>query len=227
MYMLYQRSNDMFAGIGGSRCLGIEREGSDIDLLIISNYPKYKIRMKGSYNTLYREPQDFFNQLTSLDAGYIHIYQYLYPYQFMTDGYFTQWIINNRDELVSENRRAMFNTIYRYVEYVYNNFDIFFKIARKRVVYALCYGETLYQYLNNVSLTDCMRASGKWQETLRSVFKRDVSYDDTFGLLNNIRSEIATFDDSVKEIADKPITQELQMIINNTIFDDYADSIVD
>ena len=89
MYMLYQRSNDMFAGIGGSRCLGIEREGSDIDLLIISNYPKYKIRMKGSYNTLYREPQDFFNQITSLDAGYIHIYQYLYPYQFMTDGFHT------------------------------------------------------------------------------------------------------------------------------------------
>ena len=85
----------------------------------------------------------------------------------------------------------------------------------------------LYQYLNDVSLTDCMRASGKWQEILRSVFKRDVSYDDTFGLLNNIRSEIATFDNSVKEISDKPITQELQMIINNTIFDDYADSIVD
>lgn len=65
------------------------------------------------------------------------------------------------------------------------------------------------------------------QETLRSAFKRNVSYDDTFELLNNIRSEIAPFDNSVKEIADKSITQELQMIINNTIFDDYADSIVD
>lgn len=227
MYMLYQRSNDMLAGIGGSRCLGIEREGSDIDLLIVSNYPKYQMRIKGGYNTLYREPQDLFNQVTSLDAGYIHIYQYLYPYQFITNGYFTQWIIDNRDELVLENRRAMFNTIYRYVKYVYNNFDIYFKIARKRVVYALCYGEILHQYLNGAALTDCMRASGKWRETLCSVFKRDAPHDDTFELLNNIRSEIALFDNSVKEITDKPITQELQTIINNTIFDDYADSIVD
>lgn len=227
MYMLYQHSNDILAGIGGSRCLGIEREVSDIDLLIVSNYPKYQMRIKGGYNTLYREPQDLFNQVTSLDAGYIHIYQYLYPHQFMTDGYFTQWIIDNRDKLVLENRRAMFNTIYRYVEYVYNNFDIFFKIARKRVVYALCYGEILHQYLNGATLTDCMRASGKWRETLCGVFKRDAPYDDTFELLNNIRSQIALFDNSVKEITDKPITQELQTIINNTIFDDYADSIVD
>nr|DAT89093.1 MAG TPA: hypothetical protein [Caudoviricetes sp.] len=36
------------------------------------------------------------------------------------------------------------------------------------------------------------------KETLRSAFKRDVSYDDTFGLLNNIISEIAQFDNSVK-----------------------------
>ena len=211
MYMLYQRSNDMFAVIGGSRCLGTEQDRSDTDL----------------YNTIYRESQNFFNQLTSLDDGYIHMYQFLYPYKFMTDGYFTRWIIANRDGFVLENRRAMFNTIYRYVEYVYNNFEIFFKIAKKRVVYALCYGEILHQYLNGAILTDCMRASGEWRETLCSVFKRDVSYDDTFGLLNNIKSEIVLFDNSVKEIANKPITKELQTIINNTIFDDYADSIVD
>ncbi len=227
MYMLYQRSNDMFAVIGGSRCLGTEQDRSDTDLLIISNYPKYQMRTKGQYNTIYRESQNFFNQLTSLDDGYIHMYQFLYPYKFMTDGYFTRWIIANRDGFVLENRRAMFNTIYRYVEYVYNNFEIFFKIAKKRVVYALCYGEILHQYLNGAILTDCMRASGEWRETLCSVFKRDVSYDDTFGLLNNIKSEIVLFDNSVKEIANKPITKELQTIINNTIFDDYADSIVD
>ena len=223
--MHFLHPNQEFAVIGGSRALRVEHDRSDIDLLIIASNFNRDIRCKAWYNTLYESPDEFYNTITSIDKGYIHAIQWLYPYKFVTDNEFTDWIKQNRDALAEENKFAMYNTVVRYVNTVKEKFSIYYKIARKRVLYALCYGEMYRKYASGIAMVDCIMATGEWREWLKNVRTGDISQDETYDRLCEICVVLDDILASTADSTEKPATVELKEIIDNIKFDNYADSL--
>lgn len=221
--MHFLHSNQEFAVIGGSRALWVEHERSDIDLLIIANNFNKDVRCKAGYNTLYESPDEFYNTITSKDNGYIHAMQWLYPQEFVTDNEFTDWIKQNRDALTEENKYAIYSTVAKYINTVKEKFCVYYKIARKRVLYALCYGEMCIKYASGIAMIDCIKATGEWREWLENIRTGDISQDEIYDRLCEI---CAALDDILANTADateKPVTVEFKEIIDNVKFDNYAD----
>lgn len=222
-YMHFLHSNQEFAVIGGSRALWVEHERSDIDLLIIANNFNKDVRCKAGYNTLYESPDEFYNTITSKDNGYIHAMQWLYPQEFITDNEFTDWIKQNRDALTEENKYAIYSTVAKYINTVKEKFCVYYKIARKRVLYALCYGEMCIKYASGIAMINCIKATGEWREWLENIRTGDISQDEIYDRLCEI---CAALDDILANTADateKPVTVEFKEIIDNVKFDNYAD----
>lgn len=221
--MHFLHPNQEFAVIGGSRALGIEHEQSDIDLLIVANIFDEDVRCRAGYNTLYKSPNEFYSIITSTDNGYIHAIQLLYPSEFVTDNEFTDWIKQNRDALVAENKCAIYSAVARYANTVKEKFHIYYKIARKRVLYALCYGEMCRKYASGIAMVDCVRATGEWREWLGNVRAGDISQDEIYDRLCEICAALDEILTNTADAAEKPVTAEFKEIIDNIKFDNYAD----
>lgn len=221
--MHFLHSNQEFAVIGGSRALWVEHERSDIDLLIIANNFNKDIRCKSGYNTLYESPDEFYNTITSKDNGYIHAMQWLYPQEFVTDNEFTDWIKQNRDALTEENKYAIYSTVARYINTVKEKFCIYYKIARKRVLYALCYGEMCIKYASGIAMIDCIKATGEWREWLENIRIGDISQDEIYDRLCEICIALDNILTNTVDATEKPVTVEFKEIIDNVKFDNYAD----
>jgi hypothetical protein len=221
--MHFLRTNQEFAAIGGSRALGIEHERSDIDLLIIADDFNKDIRCKAWCNTLYKFPDEFYNAITSIANGYIYAMQWLYPQEFVTDNEFTDWIKQSRDALVEENKYAIYSAVVRYANTVKEKFHIYYKIARKRVLYALCYGEICRKYSSGIRMVDCVKATGEWREWIENVRTGNVSQDEVYDKLCEICVALDEILDNTVDAAEKPVTAEFKEIIDNIKFDNYAD----
>ena len=221
--MHFLHPNQEFAAIGGSRALGVEHERSDIDLLIVANIFNRDIRYKTGYNTLYESPNELYSIITSTDNGYIHAMQYFYPQEFVTDNEFTDWIKANRDALIEENKYAIYSAVVRYVNTAKERFRIYYKIARKRVLYALCYGEMCRKYASGIAMVDCVRATGEWREWLGNVRTGNISQDETYDKLCEICAALDEILANTADSVEKPVTAEFKEIIDSTKFDNYAD----
>lgn len=221
--MHFLHPNQEFAVIGGSRALGIEHEQSDIDLLIVANIFDEDVRCRAGYNTLYKSPNEFYSIITSTDNGYIHAIQLLYPSEFVIDNEFTDWVKQNRDALVEENKCAIYNAVARYVNTAKERFRIYYKIARKRVLYALCYGEMCRKYADGIAMADCVKATGEWRQWLENVRAGDISQDEIYDRLCEICAALDEILTNTADAAEKPVTAEFKEIIDNIKFDNYAD----
>lgn len=221
--MHFLHSNQEFAVIGGSRALWVEHERSDIDLLIIANNFNRDVRCKAGYNTLYESPDEFYNTITSIDNGYIHAMQWLYPQEFVTDNEFTDWIKQNRDALTEENKYAIYSTVARYINTVKEKFRVYYKIARKRVLYALCYGEMCIKYASGIAMINCIKATGEWREWLENIRTGDISQDEIYDRLCEICAVLDDILANTIDTTEKPVTVEFKEIIDNIKFDNYAD----
>lgn len=221
--MHFLHPNQEFAVIGGSRALGIEHERSDIDLLIIAYNFNKNIRCKAGYNTLYKSSDEFYSTITSIANGYIHAMQWLYPSEFVTDNEFTDWIKQNRDALTEENKYAIYSAVVRYANTAKDKFRIYYKIARKRVLYALCYGEMCRKYADGIAMADCVKATGEWREWLGNVRTSNVSQDETYDKLCEICAALDEILANTADSVEKPVTAEFKEIIDSTKFDNYAD----
>lgn len=221
--MRFLHLNQEFAAIGGSRALGVEHERSDIDLLIIACNFNKNIRCKAGYNTLYESPDEFYGTITSIANGYIHAMQWLYPSEFVTDNEFTDWIKQNRDALVEENKYAIYSAVARYANTAKDKFRIYYKIARKRVLYALCYGEMCRKYADDIAMADCVKATGEWRQWLENVRTGNISKDEVYNKLCVICAALDEILTNTADAAEKPVTAEFKEIIDNIKFDNYAD----
>ena len=221
--MHFLHPNQEFAAIGGSRALGVEHERSDIDLLIIASNFNRDIRCKAGYNTLYESTDEFYNTITSIDNGYIHAMQWLYPQEFVTDNEFTDWIKQNRDALTEENKFTTYSRVARYANTVKEKFRVYYKIARKRVLYALCYGEMCRKYASGIKMVDCIKATGEWRKWLGNVRTGDISQDEAYDRLCEIYVALDDILTNTADATEKPVTAEFKEIIDNIKFDNYAD----
>lgn len=222
MYMPLRCKTTTFAAIGGSRSLGMETVRSDTDLIIVASTPDYSLRMKGCYNTLYKSPNDFYEMLTLPARNYIHIFQFLYPENFVTDNAFTDWIVSNRDALMDENKVVFYSDALHFLEDAQQHLTGYFKVAGKRVSHAIAYGKIAEAYSSGRSMSDCFKATGAWRETLLKIRMKELPYEVVQGLVAQALSTVTQLCERTVEPTQKPNTTQLKEMLDTTYFEDYA-----
>ena len=198
-----------FAVIGGSRSLGTNHATSDIDLLIVSGSQR-KIENKDGYNIIYWSADQFISALSNADNGYSHIYQFLYPEDFLSTGELTDWVKSNRDSIIAENRDVLYHTISSYFFDVESKLAIYYKIAIKRVVYTMCYGKMLCSYAEGMNLSDCFCAKDEWRSTLLKALDNRLTYDEVASIVSELHEKIQSISSFFEPIASKSVTNELK-----------------
>lgn len=216
------RTKTSFAVVGGSRSLGINHTTSDTDLLIVSGDRRYIENVDG-YNIIYWSAKQFINALTNADNGYLHIYQYLYPEEFVSTGEITDWIKLHRDEVILENRDVLYRTLRAYFLDIEGKLELYYKIAIKRVTYMLCYGQMLCSYAKGLSLSDCFRAQDAWRNTLLRVMNRQLSYTELTSLVSKMHEEIENNKLKFEPVSSKAVTDEMKNLFLDSEFMSYAE----
>lgn len=211
-----------FAVIGGSRSLGISRMTSDTDLLIIHGNARHIENVDG-YNVIYWPAEQFVRTLTSADSGYSHIYQFLYPETFLSTGEATSWIKLNRDRILAENRDVLYRTLRAHFLNIESKLDVYYRIAVKRVVYMLCYGQMLCSYANGSSLSSCFRARGEWRDTLLRVMSRQMSFEELVALTSKLHEEIERSKPKFEPVESKTTTARMQSLFLDSEFMSYEE----
>lgn len=198
-----------FAVIGGSRSLGTNHAMSDIDLLIVSGSQR-KIENKDGYNVIHWPPDQFISALSNAENGYSHIYQFLYPEEFLSTGELTDWVKSNRDSIIAENKDVLYHTISSYFFDVESKLTIYYKIAIKRVVYIMCYGKMLCSYADGVNLSDCFCAKDEWRNTLLKALSNRLTYDEVASIVSDLHEKIQSVSSFFEPTASKNVTDELK-----------------
>lgn len=209
-----------FAVIGGSRSLGTNRAISDIDLLIVSGSQR-KIENKDGYNIIYWPADQFISALLNTENGYSHIYQFLYPEKFLSNGELTDWVKQNRDSIIAENRDVLYHTISSYFFDVESKLAIYYKIAIKRVVYIMCYGKMLCSYADGMNLSDCFCAKDEWRNTLLKALDNRLTYDEVASIVSELHEKIQSASQFFEPTASKSVTNELKDKFSTSEFMDY------
>lgn len=198
-----------FAVIGGSRSLGTNHATSDIDLLIVSGSQR-KIENKDGYNIIYWPADQFISAFSNAENGYSHIYQFLYPEDFLSTGELTDWVKSNRDSIIAENRDVLYHTISSYFFAIESKLTIYYKIAIKRVVYIMCYGKMICSYADGINLSDCFCAKGEWRNTLLKALNNRLTYDEVASIVSELHEKIQSVSSFFEPTASKSVTNELK-----------------
>lgn len=216
------QTKSIFAVIGGSRSLGISRATSDTDLLIIHGNVR-RIDNVDGYNVIYWPAEQFVSTLTGVANGYSHIYQFLYPETFLSAGEVTSWIKLHRDELLMENRDVFYRTLRAHFLNIESKLDVYYRIAVKRVVYMLCYGQMLCSYANGLSLSNCFCARGEWRDTLLRVMNRQMPFEELVVLTSKLHEEIERSKFKFEPVESKSATVKMQSLFLNSEFMSYEE----
>lgn len=216
------QTKSIFAVVGGSRSLGISRATSDTDLLIIHGNVRRIDNIDG-YNVIYWPAEQFVSTLTGVDNGYSHIYQFLYPETFLSAGEVTSWIKLHRDELLTENRDVFYRTLRAHFLNIESKLDVYYRIAVKRVVYMLCYGQVLCSYANGLSLSSCFQARGEWRDTLLRVMSQKMSFEELVALTSKLHKDIERSELKFEPVESKPITTKMQNLFLDSEFMSYEE----
>lgn len=215
-------TKSIFAVVGGSRSLGISRATSDTDLLIIHGNVR-RIDNVDGYNVIYWPAEQFVSTLTGVANGYSHIYQFLYPETFLSAGEVTNWIKLHRDELLMENRDVFYRTLRAHFLNIESKLDVYYRIAVKRVVYMLCYGQVLCSYANGLSLSSCFRARGEWRDTLLRIMNRQMPFEELVVLTSKLHEEIERSKFKFEPVESKSATVKMQSLFLNSEFMSYEE----
>lgn len=216
------RTKTSFAVIGGSRSLGINHITSDTDLLIVCGDTRHIENVDG-YNVIYWPAKQLMSALTSADNGYSHIYQFLYPETFLSAGEATSWVKLHRDEVLAENRDVFYRTLRAHFLNIESKLDVYYKIAVKRVVYMLCYGQMLCSYASGLSLGNCFCARGEWRDTLLRVMNRQMPFEELVALTSKLHEEIESSKLKFEPTESKSITAEMQSLFLDSEFMSYEE----
>ena len=210
------------AVVGGSRSLGVSRATSDTDLLFVHGSVR-RIENVDGYNVIYWPADQFVSTLTGVDNGYSHIYQFLYPETFLSVGEATSWIQLHRDEILAENRDVFYRTLRAHFLNIESKLDVYYRIAVKRVVYMLCYGQMLCSYANGLSLSNCFCARGEWRDTLLRVMNRQMPFEELVALTSKLHEEIERSKFKFEPVESKTATARMQNLFLNSEFMSYEE----
>lgn len=198
-----------FVVIGGSRSLGTNHTMSDTDLLIVSGNQR-KIENKDGYNIICWPADQFISALTTAENGYSHIYQFLYPEEFLSTGELTDWVKLNRDNIIAENKDVLYHTVSSYFFNVESKLDIYYKVAIKRVAYIMCYGKMLCSYADGINLSDCFYAKDEWRNTLLKALNNRLTYDEVASIVSELHAKIESTASFFEPVVSKSTTDELK-----------------
>lgn len=199
--------------IGGSRSYNLQTPSSDVDLLIMANNDwTVKVENKDGYNILYLTPDNFYARVLG-DIEYPPIWQFLYPQVFTSDNEIVDYVVHNRDSIVSANLPYLYRSFSNCFHEYTSRMEDFYLVARKRICYGLLYASVLYNHANGLEFAKCIRPDGVWHDTLLRIRTKDASLKECIELKDEYKRKI----ESVEKFYDKPTDVKALQNLNDVI----------
>lgn len=212
--------------IGGSRAHNLQIEGSDIDLLVMVNEgQKIKMENKDGYNILYNTPSKFLNRLEGIEE-YCHIWQFLYPQNFIENNFLVEYIKENREKITRANLPHIYKSFTNYFYNCISNMESFYKVRKKSISYSFLYASALYKYANGESFDKCLRPGGQQHDFLLGIRTGEISFEECKVLKENYTQKIKSVENFYKYFDCRDTFEEFKKIIESQDYMSYEDIVL-
>ena len=230
--MGYSMKTD-FILIGGSVSHNLQLHTSDIDVLCLTDDERFKNNnnsitsssmVDGKLNIL-RTTKDAFLQNFDGRFMYSHCWQWLYPSEFKSNNQFVQWIIENRDLIVSSCKSILYDAYFDRINRFHNNLPGRYQVASKSICYAIMYMNILIEYEGGREFKECIYQTGSVRDHLLDIRCRRLPVEDVLQEYESKMRQVEKLYDFYHQTTEKSIIDELSRLVNSLVFIDYDDFI--
>lgn len=221
--------NSFYCAIAGSRTYNLQTEKSDIDLLFLNSnlitkdYPIVKLSIQDRYNLIECHPTQFLSNLFTTE--YWAVWQWLYPYEFKLDNTITEYIKQTRDNIVQNNLKLLYNSLYNQkIKIIIERPETFYKVKVKFFAYAILFANQLYEYAEGNNFISSQCPEGVLHKQLIDLRQDKISYNEAFSLLQYYLQKLEKVKDYyLKSETNEKINQEFSNEILKYNYLDYSE----
>lgn len=162
--------------IAGSRCYGLNIDGSDIDLCRVSD--TWDIRgHNGQYHLIQVPRSEFADRAMLLKETPVYI-QWLFPYEVRKPGEVWEFLLKERENIVSAARKRVWDLHICAADGMALYPDHYYDRVPKRLAYSTLFYDTLARYASGIPFAQAIRPEEDMRQVLLAMRRHELSLDE-------------------------------------------------
>ena len=203
----------LYKTIVGSRTYGIEIPSSDIDISHCGNsVTQYKSSFKSGNNLLETPTSQFLEHMLS-DKPIWYFTQWLFPSEILEDNLLSQYIQENKEEIIAARLPIAYHTLSKKAERLYYCADRIYKKFPKRMAYSTLLYSILANYTDGMTFAKAHTPEGELHDFLIAMRLGQVPLEDAIARNEFERKRAEKAAGFYKEAIHPEILMEFEQII--------------
>lgn len=200
--------------IAGSRSYGLELPSSDIDICRVSN--TCGMALDGKNNFIQVSKQEFIERVIGKKAN-AYYYQWLYPAKALSEGPLIDWVIANRERVISAQGTLARDILMGHAENLEYFADMIYAIYPKRLAYATLLYHIAARYGEKCFFEQAHKPEPYMKSILLGMRKNEVPLEDALAVCAEQKKRAISVMDRYKDPDPsdlKAIKNELQSLLS-------------
>lgn len=162
--------------IAGSRCYGLNIEGSDIDLCRVADSWN-TAGHEGSYHVIQVPREEFADRVMLLRETPLYA-QWLFPHEVLVPGDVWGLILDKRERIVLAARKRVWETHFQFAEGMSLYPEHYYPRFPKRLAYSTLFYDMLARYAAGVPFAQAIRPEEETRQTLLAMRRKELPLED-------------------------------------------------